>query len=557
MPKKVQTIAITNFGGRLTRVVNGDLNSGFAKFATSWGYDPFSKPGNLQWNYDTSSIAQVSSTALAGVNYKGPLMSFIDRAGQYYIMGNNAGGVVNDNYSIDPLSDSIIGIYNMSSIFGTFNYGAGVEQFGTEGNVVYSSDNTIVTVDQHPNDFPVLVSAFNSVTGNASSVTAGLPHPLKEFQGDLYYGNGNNIGRIENIGTFGTITNGAVLNPALPEGLVITDLDVTPEGDYLIITGSFSPPPWLGNVSTYISDSNKRAAAGQSFIFYWNGSDEAVTAIRTLPSFPAPSFETFLDTQYTVMQDTFGMALMEGNKKLLTLPNNVNPNSNALAANGTFLTWVCVEGIGGVGEGTNRYSSVVGSLYYFGKLDEENPAGLWRMNRTYPIGQRSIQYAPYNQVVGNFSSYVNLVQSYGRHFYSTQELVFPDNTSSVMSRFHRFVLNPGEVTQPTQGTYETQTQLFSKRISVAQVRVYCEPTVANNSFRLDLIGADGDPIEGGTFTYRYGDIVDPQTNSPSVERINFQGNIKSQYSLGVRITNTGTTNMLINKIEIDISEEGK
>ena len=44
-----QTIVITNFGGRLTRILNGDMNFRFAKFATSWGYDPFSKPMNLTW----------------------------------------------------------------------------------------------------------------------------------------------------------------------------------------------------------------------------------------------------------------------------------------------------------------------------------------------------------------------------------------------------------------------------------------------------------------------------------------------------------------------------
>ena len=45
----METIEITNFQGRLTRILNGELNSGFAKFTTSFGYDPFSKPMNLTW----------------------------------------------------------------------------------------------------------------------------------------------------------------------------------------------------------------------------------------------------------------------------------------------------------------------------------------------------------------------------------------------------------------------------------------------------------------------------------------------------------------------------
>ena len=43
------TLEINNLGGPLTRRNNGDINSGEARFETSWGYDPYSKPGNLTW----------------------------------------------------------------------------------------------------------------------------------------------------------------------------------------------------------------------------------------------------------------------------------------------------------------------------------------------------------------------------------------------------------------------------------------------------------------------------------------------------------------------------
>src|SRR3990167_3303182 len=51
-----KTITITEFGGPLTRRNDGDINSGLAKYDSSWGYDPYSKPGNLTWFEQPTSI---------------------------------------------------------------------------------------------------------------------------------------------------------------------------------------------------------------------------------------------------------------------------------------------------------------------------------------------------------------------------------------------------------------------------------------------------------------------------------------------------------------------
>ena len=50
------TLEVTNLGGPLTRKNTGDINSGLAKFNTSWGYDPYTKPGNLTWLEQPTSI---------------------------------------------------------------------------------------------------------------------------------------------------------------------------------------------------------------------------------------------------------------------------------------------------------------------------------------------------------------------------------------------------------------------------------------------------------------------------------------------------------------------
>lgn len=72
---EVETIEITNFGGRLTRILNGEMNSGFSKFANSFGYDPFSKPMNLTWFEQPVDIT-------------GPITDLIVAAKKYY--GGNA-----------------------------------------------------------------------------------------------------------------------------------------------------------------------------------------------------------------------------------------------------------------------------------------------------------------------------------------------------------------------------------------------------------------------------------------------------------------------------------
>ena len=46
---KMPTLTINNFQGRLTRYLDGDINSGYAKYTTTFGNDPFTSPGNLTW----------------------------------------------------------------------------------------------------------------------------------------------------------------------------------------------------------------------------------------------------------------------------------------------------------------------------------------------------------------------------------------------------------------------------------------------------------------------------------------------------------------------------
>lgn len=532
---RTQTFEITNFSGALTREINGPLNSGMAKFATSWGYDPFSQPGNLTWNYQptdlqgTGAASTISGAIVAGVyDFSNNFVFLSDSAKLYSILPTGA----SDN---SPTGDLV---QLVGSVGGTYIYGgdllSGIAPISNSQSVLGTSDSQVWKIT-------TLGSSYSVLGTIPADATSRFTHPLVQFLGKVYMGVANNLWEINNF----AVTNTAVLTPPLPRNLVITDLDLTPEGDYMVITATLT-----GTMPLNRSTGTKRPNnAGESYLFYWNGVDAGTTAVKTLPAWPTSAYLNFLDKQYVTQQDAFGMALYQGNTKLLTLPNNVFPSSNALISNGNFLTWTSAET-----SGTSQASSTWTSLYYYGQLDQTTPQGLYRMLRVLPTTGASYSSA-YHGMINDFYMQGSIVAGYGKHYFTTQEIA-SDGTSAA-THFYRFVLAPGVSAPPVLGIYETQTQLFSKRISVSQVRVYCDPTVSGNGFRLDLIGSDGTPIPNGTFTYTFGDISDPQSGSQSIQRINFQGDIKSQYSLGVRITNTGSTNMVIRKVEVDTSEEGK
>ena len=97
------------------------------------------------------------------------------------------------------------------------------------------------------------------------------------------------------------------------------------------------------------------------------------------------------------------------------------------------------------------------------------------------------------------------------------------------------------------GVYETQTQLFSKKIRVGEIRIYAEPFAANNSFTFALIGSNNGVIAGSsqTFTPTVGD-----------DFVRYSPAIAPTFALGTRITNTGTANFTITKIEVDWTPAG-
>ena len=82
--------------------------------------------------------------------------------------------------------------------------------------------------------------------------------------------------------------------------------------------------------------------------------------------------------------------------------------------------------------------------------------------------------------------------------------------------------------------------------------MYTEPLVTNNSFKIDLIGTDGNPISGTSQTFTVG-----STAVAGVEYVQYNPTMKPTHALGLRITNLGTANWVGLKCEIDVEEAGK
>lgn len=552
-PSELQTIVITNFGGRLTRKLNGDLNSGFTKFTSSFGYDPFSKPGNLTWLENPTSVVGISNLPQTGkvlsASLAGPNVHIIDQGGNWYQIKSSA--------TNNPNLNSIISISSVATQ--TYNYGTSMEFFGSVvgqdaagnnlGKLYVGGDTGVVSI--------LPSGASETLVGISNRYTQNVYRPLKRFAGSLIFGNGNTIGAIDSTGTvtssvIGTGTGApiySVINPPLDTLSKVLDLEVSVSNDYIVMaTADILQEERLDStgydiVETFGSQGGK--------LVLWNGTDQAVTAGTSVPTYLLSALETYFKNLSFFGADSFGTAFNEGSGKILSLPNNKPPLPNAVASNANFMTWACPET-----DGTMRYMS----LYYYGSLDQENPPGLYRLLRwTSPQSSSFVSKVPLNILVSNKYTTVNTAQTalvtygYGKHYIGVNSV----NSGGPQNFLLSFLTTPTGSGTPQAGVYETQTQLFSKRIGTSQMRVYTEPTVAGNAFQIDFIGADGTVIPNGTFTYAYGEITDPQSGAVSLERINFNTNPKSQYSLGIRITNTGTTNMVIKKIEIDLSQEGK
>ena len=392
--------------------------------------------------------------------------------------------------------------------------------------------------------------------GTQTRYVSNIFKPLKPFAGNLVVGNGNTVALVNSTNTVisSVLNTGATLlysslNPPLGTQEKVLDLDVSPSNDYVILASAKILQEERLDSTQY--DIVQTFSSQEGKISQWNGVDGTVTAATSFPTYLISAIETWFKNMSFFGGDSFGTAFNDGSNKKVSLPNNKPPLPNAVAVNGNFMTWVCPEV-----DSAQRYLS----LYYYGALDEENPTGLYRLLRwTSTQSSGMVSKAPLNLLVSNKYTTINsngtglITYGWGKHYIGVNSV----NSGGTQNFLLVFLVTPTGTGTPQLGVYETQTQLFSKRIDIKQIRVYTEPTVAGNGFQIDMIEADGSVMNNGTYSYTFVAGSDETKLQGSLERINFNPTAATGFSLGLRITNTGTTNMTIKKIEVDWEEQGK
>lgn len=526
-------IVINNFQGRLTRYNDGDLNSGYAKYSTTFGNDPFTSPGNLTWfeaptridsggSIITDLIMAARPRLESGITY----VYAIGHTGRLYKIQ------VNDPTTYAPNYDNPVLLATLTSGTPTFKYGSSIQFFGATERIYIGHDKGVTRVDFNGTN--------ETFVGVAGSYTASVPRPSVNFNAKLYFGNGTNLVEIDSTAT---VTSYAKLSPAFPVGTQVRDIDVSPDGNYVqIVVSRLSQP----DMTVATQDTSSLSSADSYFIL-WNGIDPGYTSYNPYNTYSLNANTSFGPYSYTMGYDLGGAAIYSGGNKIVSLPDSLSPNFSAMFSTGNL-----------VGFGAPEQSSSVlkGTVMVYGAYDEEIPKGLYRFLRQSAGGaQTDVIQIPTCLIVSNLfygsssAGYSGNQVGSAKLYFSTLETSAAPTTAY---KFYKFTTVPTGLGTAIGGVYETQNQIFSKKIMFGEVRLYTEPLVTNNSFQVDLIGSNGNSISGSSKTFTVGSNV-----TSGQDYVWYTPATAPTYSVGLRITNLGSVNFVLTKAEIDYNLGGK
>lgn len=529
----METKVITNFGGRLTRYENGDLDSGFAKYGTTFGNDPFSNPGNLTWQ-ETATQIDVAGSVITDLIMDGK--ERVEAGISYVYAIGHTGRVykiqVNDPASFNPNYDNPVLLTTITSGSPTFTRGGSIDFFGSTERIYIGHDKGVTRLN--------FDGTSETVVGLLASWVQTVPRPLRQFIGKLYIGNGSNIAEIDSTAT---VTSYTKLSPGFPDNTQVRDLDVATDGNYLqaVVTRLALPDLTATTQDTTLTSNS------ESYIFGWNGTDTGYTFFNTFPSFSLNANTMFGNNQYTFGYDLAGAAVFNPIDKILSPVLSQAPLPNSIGSNGNLIGW-------GTSEFYNGFTRMASFIY--GPLDSEIGIGWWRQFAQSATGtETDVIRVPFQLLVSNLGL-ASVTNGYSGGLFGSGKAYFSALETSVAptTKYKFYKWFPVSTTTGTSmgGVYETQTEQFSKKRAVKAVRVYGDPWVANNSFKVELIGSGGTVITNSnkTFTAATNLTVgdDFAWYNPAME---------NTYAIGLRVTNLGSTNHVITKVEIDHAEGGK
>lgn len=538
MPTKV----IDNFTGALTLYQNGDMNSGRSLISVSAGQNPFVAPGQLTWAESPTRIDPNSSVVtdliMAGKERveSGILYVYaIGHTGRLYKIQ------VNDPSSYNPDYDNPVLLATLSTNLPTFTRGGFIDFYGATEKIYIGHDKGVTSINFN--------GSGETFVGVLGSWTQTVPRPLKQFLGNLYVGNGSNIAQID---TTATVTTYAKLSPAFPTNSQVRDIDVSPDGIYLVMVVSRLA---LYDLTATTQDTTSTANS-ESFLFKWNGTDMGYTAFTSFPTFSLTANTMFQDYQYTFGQDQFGMAIYNPSKKIIGIPESPGVNPNAISSTGNLLGWMSPLYFDGFLEA---------DFYCWGSLDFEvgTPLGYWDL--FFVSGNNDIIQVPFQMSVSNTglgassNGYANNLYGTSKIYFSTLEYSPITGTTYKLYKWRPVIspqINPSSNIL-LDAVYQTQSEIFPKKIKVSEVRVYGNPWVADNSFQIEIIGPTslgGNEGNPRTFTASATPALGAMVIGDDTVVYNFVS--EPTYTMGLKITNKGPTNHVINKVEIDYTEWG-
>jgi hypothetical protein len=535
----IQTKIIDNFKGSMTWYVNGDMNSGLANEVESFGYDPFAQPGDLTW-VDAVELIDPDQNVLTDLILAGKTR--VENGITYCYAIGHTGRVykiqVNDPTTYNPDYDNPVLLTTLTQGTPTFTRGAFIDFYGTTSRIYISHDKGVTQLDFNGTN--------ETVVGSAGSWVQNVPKPLKQFLGNLIIGNGPNLALIDSTLTVITYTK---LSPGFPSNTQVRDLDITPDGLYLqaVVTELA-----LSDITSVVTDTSINSPS-DSFIFKWNGTDVGYTSMTNYPSTVLSANCIFGNNQYVFGYDYLGGGVYNPTDKFLTsLPSSEfseSPFPNAVSSYGNLITWItplpfeghllpiyCIYGTVATGEIDKGYWSPL-------SFDPQEP-------------ETDIIHVPCQILVSNYTQgsgsngYTNSIFGTPKIYISTIETSSAPTVKYRLYKWHPIVTGLG--TTNIIGVYQTQTQLFSKKVKATEVRIYGQPWVGNNAFTIDLIGSDGMPIPGASMSFTSG------INMTIGEDFAwYNPSHKPTYCMGLRISNNEISNMTIIKVEIDYIESGK
>jgi hypothetical protein len=536
----MKTLVIDNFKGSMTAYQEGEINSGFSFIQNTAGVNPFKKPGNLTFS---SAAVQIDA---AGSIITDLIMAGKERveSGILYVYAIGSSGrvykiQVNKPSTNDPNFDTPVLLATITSGTPTFTRGGYIDFFGATERIYIGHDKGVTRID---------FDGMNE-TAVAGTWTQTVPRPLKQFLGKLYIGNGANIAEIDTTATQTTATK---LAPGFPTNSQVRDIDVTSDGNYLqIVVSSLALPDILA-----VTQDTVQTASMGSFVFKWNGTDTGYTSYDTFPTFSLTANTTFQNSQYTFGYDLIGGAVYNPTDKLLSLQEVQSPLPNAISSTGNIVSWMTPLWYQGFMEA---------DIFMYGSLDFEVGPGFWDVFFQYSSGSDTdIIQVPFQMPVSNFglgassNGYTDNIFGTSKMYFSTLEI----NGATPHYKFWKWILitspNIPDTAEPIfEAVYQTQTQLFSKKQEIKEVRIYSEPWVDGNIFKLDLIGSGGTAMTGGskTFTAQNSNASAPMYIG--TDYVWWNPTMAPTYALGLWVENQGTTNFTISKIEVDYQEGGK